>query len=275
MSGPTEFGEAASGTINLWSVTTLIKLGLGTSTPLVNWAVRTTAEYAIDNQKAWAPLATADREAAVKVLADARWQKSGKAAARGSDVHRAAEQIALGQEPDVEEHILPYVDQYRRFLDTHAPTFQMAEAPVYNVSQHYAGTTDGVMEIAGRTVIFDLKTTDKDLDARSRPPYPEVALQLAAYSRAELVGLLSEKREVNYARYYVYDAAGHHEPMPTVDGAICIVISPYDCRAIPMRVDDEVYRVFLHVRECARWSVDTSRRVIGPEITSAAREVVA
>jgi hypothetical protein len=256
---------------NLWSVTTLIKLGLGTSPALVNWAVRTTAEYAIDNQAAWAPLATADRDAAVKVLSDARWQKSGKAAARGSDVHRAAEQLALGVDADVEEHIFPYVQQYRRFLETHAPAFQMAEAPVYNLTQHYAGTTDGIMAIAGRVVIFDLKTTDKAPDAKTRPPYPEVALQLAAYSRAELVGLLSEKREFNYARYYVFDPAAHHEPMPVVDGAICIVISPFDCRVIPIRIDDEIFRAFLHVRECARWSVDTSRRVIGPEITAAAR----
>lgn len=256
-------------TVNLWSVTTLIKLGLGTGDALVNWAVRTTAEYAIDKQDAWAPLATADRNAAVKVLCDARWQKSGLAAARGSDLHRAAEQLALGQTPDVEEHILPYVQQYQRFLETHEPEFLMAEAPVYSPSQHYAGTCDGVMVLGGRPVIFDIKTTDKPLDARSRPPYPEVALQLVAYARAELVGLLSEKREANYKRYYVFDPAAHHEPMPVVDGAVCIVVSPYDCRIIPVRIDDEVYRCFRHVKECARWQVDVSRRVIGPEITAA------
>jgi hypothetical protein len=249
------FGETPAGQpaqINLWSVTTLLKLGLGTSPALVNWAVNTAAAYAIDNQKAWAPLATADRDAAIKVIAESRYQKSGKAAARGSDVHRAAEQLALGQEPDVDEHILPYVHQYRRFLDTHEPVFKLAEAPVYNLTQHYAGTTDGIMEIAGRDLLFDLKTTDKDGDAKQ-------------------VGLLSEKREVNYARYYVYDPSGHHEPMPPVDGAVCIVISPFDCRVVPVRIDDTVFRAFLHVRECARWQVETSRHVLGPEITAPAR----
>jgi len=255
---------------NLWSVTTLIKQGLGTSPALVNWAVRTTAEYAVRNQEAWAPLAKADEAAAIKVLMDARWASTDRASARGTDVHRAAEQLALGVEPDVEEHILPYVHRYVEFLERHRPRFLLAEAPVYNVTQHYAGTTDGIMELDGRPVIFDIKTSDKNVDAKSRPPYPEVALQLAAYSRAELVGLLSEKREVNYARYYVYDPAGHHEPMPPVDGAVCVVVTPYDCRAIPIRIDDEVFRVFLHVREAARWTLDTSRRVIGPEITAPA-----
>lgn len=260
---------------NLWSVTTLIKLGLGTSPALMGWAVKTTAEYAVNNRAAWAPLADSDPGAAIDVLKEARFKTSGKAAARGTDLHRAAEALALGElDPDVEPHIVPYVERYREFLDRYEPTFLMSEAPVYNLRHHYAGTTDGIMEIAGRRVIFDIKTTDKTPDARTRPPYPEVALQLAAYSRAEVVGLLSEKREVNYARYYVYDPAAHHEPMPEVDGAVCIVVSPVDCRVIPVRIDDEVFKVFLHVRECARWDVDVSKRVIGPEITAPERSAV-
>lgn len=262
-------------TQNLWSVTTLLKLGLGTGPALVNWAVNTSVDYALNNAKNLEGLYRDDPKAAVKVAADARFAASGKAAARGTDVHIAAEKIALGtaagvDDLDLEPHLIPYVERYLEMLDRHRPTFLMAEAPVYNVTQHYAGTTDGIMELDSRPVIFDLKTTDKDASAKSRPPYPEVALQLAAYSRAELVGLLSEKREVQYARYYVYDPGQHHEPMPTVDGAVCIVISPTDCRVVPVRIDDEVWRIFRHVRECARWTVDVSKRVIGPEITAAA-----
>ncbi len=259
---------------NLWSVTTLIKAGLGTGQALVNWNARQPAETAFDKIKTLqAFVEDNDRPGAVRWLMDSRWQKSGTAATRGTDVHIAAEQIALGNTYDVEPHIQPYVDQYLGLLERHQPRFLMAEAPVYSPSKGYAGTTDGVMELDGRPLIFDIKTTDKDLDAKSRPPYPEVALQLAAYSRAELVGLLSEKREVNYQRYYVYDPAQHHEPMPAVDGGVCIVVSPYDCRLIPIRIDDEVYRCFLHVRECARWSLDISKRVIGPEITAGKEKV--
>lgn len=262
--------------LNLWSVTTLSKLGLGTGPQLVNWNARVPAETAFDKIKTLqAFVEDGDRDGAVKWLMESRWQKSSTAATRGTDVHRAAEQIALGHEPEVEPHIRPYVDQYVGLLERHEPRFLLAEAPVYNVTQHYAGTTDGIMELDGRPLIFDIKTTDKDLDAKSRPPYPEVALQLAAYAHAELVGLLSEKREVNYSRYYVFDPNGNHEPMPPVDGAVCIVVSPFDCRLIPVCIDDEVFRVFLHVRECARWTVDISKRVIGPEITSAAKEVAA
>lgn len=255
----------------LWSVTTLIKEGLGTGKGLVHWHSTQPLKWAVENLDAFTALAKADPAAAVKTAADSRYAKSGQAAARGTDIHTAAEALALGQTPEIEEHIAPYVDQYVRFLERHQPEFLMAEAPIYNVSQHYAGTCDGIMVLGGKTVIFDIKSTEKAPDARSRPPYPETSLQMAAYARAELVGILSEKRESNYGRYYVFSPDQHHEPMPPVEGAVCIVVSPFDCRVIPMRIDDEVWRMFLHVRECARWQIDVSKRVIGPEITSPAK----
>lgn len=263
-----------SETLKLWSVTTLIKLGLGTSDALINWAVNTTAEYAIENRDVIGPLADRDRAAAVKLLKDARWATSGKAAARGTDLHKAAEQIALGLTPEVEDHILPYVDQYRRFLTTFSPEFLMSEAPVYSPTYGYAGTCDGIMRLDGRPVIFDIKTTDKHPDGgKSRPPYAEVALQLAAYARAEQVGVMSEMRYASGKRYYVYDPGAQHEPMPTVDGAVCIVVSPYDYMVVPVRIDDDVWRHFRHVMESARWQVVTSRNVFGPPITASTSAV--
>lgn len=253
--------------LNLYSVTTLIKEGLGTGKGLVYWHSTQPLKWAVENLDAFTALAKADPAAAVKTAADSRYAKSGQAAARGTDIHSAAEALALGQTPEIEDHIAPYVEQYVRFLERHQPEFLMSEAPIYAPGNSYAGTCDGIMVLGGKTVIFDIKSHDKTPDAKSRPPYPEVALQLAAYSRAELVGILSEKRESNYGRYYVFSPDQHHEPMPAVEGAVCIVVSPYDCRVVPVRIDDEVFRAFLHVRECARWQIDISKRVLGPEIT--------
>jgi hypothetical protein len=263
--------------LRLWSVTSLIKQGLGTSDPLVNWAVRTTAEGAFDQQKILDAYREAgDRQGAVDWLTRLRYQSSGKAAARGTDLHTAAEQLALGATPDVSDEILPYVTQYQRFLDDHQPTFLMAEAPVYAPAQHYAGTCDGVMVIDGQRLVFDVKTTDRGPDTeKARPPYPEVALQLVAYRRAELVGVLSEQRYAGGKRYYVFDPAASHEPMPETDGAVCIVVSPFDYRVVPVRTDDEVWRCFQHVREAARWQLDVSRRVLGPPVAPAVKEVAA
>ena len=240
-----------SDTINLYSVTSLLKLGLGTSDALVNWAVRTTAEAAYDKPTILQAFRDEDDKAgAIKWLADQRYQSSGKAAARGTDLHKAAEQLALGQEPEVEEPILPYVEQYRRFLDTFEPEFLMSEAPVYAPSYGYAGTCDGVMVIDGRRLLFDIKTTSYGPNSgKSRPPYPETSLQCVAYRRAELVGVLSEQRYASGRRYYQFNPGASHEPMPETDGAVVIVISPEDFQMVPLRTDDEVWRCWRHVME--------------------------
>lgn len=266
-------------TVNLWSATTLIKSAMGTSQPLVDWNARTVAEAAYDKVKTLqAFVEDDDRQSAVKWLMDARWKKSGEAAARGTEVHHAAEQLALGVTPDARDEIQPYVKQYQRFLEEFAPEFVMAEAPVYNLTAGYAGTLDAVAVIQGRTVVCDIKTTPFGPDAKtpagkpkSRPPYPEVALQLCLYRRAELVGLLAERKEVNYRRYYAFDPESHTEPMPETDGAVCIVISPEDYLVCPVDTGDEVWRYCRHMIEMARWATEKSKVVIGPPVEPARR----
>lgn len=264
-------------TQRLYSVTSLIKLGLGTSDALVNWAVRTTAEAAFDKQRTLQAFAQDnDRAGAVKWLADQRWQTSGKAAARGTDLHKAAEQLALGQKPEVDDDILPYLEQYQRFLEEHQPEFLMAEAPVYHPGLGYAGTLDGVAVIDGQPVVTDIKTTAHAPDSgRSRPPFPEVALQLCAYRRATEVGVLSEQRYASGKRYYLYDPAAQHEPMPDTTGAVCVVVSPFDYTVTPVRTDDVVWTAWRHVVENARWQVETSKAVFGPQIQPRPQEVAA
>lgn len=268
---------AAAEPLNLWSVTTMIKLGLGTSEGLVRWRSGEVAAAAYDRHRTLKSfIDDGDRDGAIKWLQDQPFATTSKAAARGTDVHKAAEMFALGQTPEVDDSILPYVNQYRRFLDEHKPTFLMAEAPVYSPSYGYAGTLDGIIELQGKRLVADLKTTAHGPDAKNasgspkaRPPFPEIALQLVAYRRAELVGLLSEQRYASGKRYYVYNPDARHEPMPETDGAIAIVVSPYDYTLTPVRTDETVWLAWRHVMECARWSVSTSRNVFGPHITAA------
>lgn len=255
----------------LWSVTTIIKDGLGTSRPLVNWAVRTTAEYALDHNRELSALAAKDRDAAIGVLFGARWKATKKAQWRGSQLHIAAEKLALGQTAEVDTLILPYVRQYMRFLEEHKPVFLMAEAPIYNLTYSYAGTLDAIMELRGVPLVADIKTTEHGPDSgKYRPPYTETALQVCAYKRAELVGLLAEKREVEGRRYYEFSPDDHHEPMPETAGAVVIVVSPEDYFVTPVDTSDQVFRSFLAVREAARWQTDISQRVFGRQIVAPA-----
>lgn len=268
------------GVQKLWSVTTLIGDGLGKGEGLIRWSVRQTAETAIDKRKTVATmLEESGREAAIKWLCESRFQTSERAKLRGTDVHAVAEALALGLAPpeiapEQRAVIKPYVDQLTRWLDRWKPTYLLAEAPVYNLTHRYAGTCDGIMELEGRRFIFDYKTTEYPPDGdKARPPWPEVALQLCAYARAEYVGVISEQRyDGRSKRYYLFDPTSQHEPMPPVDGALCIVISPYDCFAQPVRIDDEVWETFLYVQECARWQTETSRDVFRGGVLDAPKE---
>lgn len=252
--------------LRLWSVTTLLKMGLGTSEGLVYWNCEQTAIAAVDKRATLeAMLRESGRDETVKWLIKERWNATERAKVRGSDVHRAAEAIALGQEPIIVPGTEAYVEQLTGWLRKWQPRFIMAEAPVYNVTHAYAGTCDGVMEIAGTPVLFDYKTTEKGPDAKSRPPYHETALQMTAYAHAESVGVLSEQRYDGFRqRYYVYDPTVEHAPMPAVKGAICIVVSPVDCYAVPVSIGPKVWDAWLHVLAMARWNSEGSKQVFGP-----------
>ena len=258
--------------IRLWSVTSLLKAGMGNGDALMNWAVNTTNTYALENMDVVGPLYKRDPDAAIKMVGQSRYAKSGKAMARGTELHKAAEALALGVEPtEVDVEALPYVEQFKRFLADFSPTFHMAEAPVYSPERFYAGTLDFILEVDGQMLVVDAKTTEHSPDSgRSRPPYPETALQLVAYRRATEVGVLAERRMAQGKRYYVYSPDQSHSPMPETDGAAVLVISPFDYQFVPVRTDDEVWRAFIAVREVARWQIETSKRVIGPAITTRA-----
>lgn len=253
---------AVGATVKLWSVTTLIRHGLGTSGGLNYWGRRFVAETAVEQLAAvTAMVSGGDPQGAIEYLAKAPDRHSRVAMQRGTRLHSALEAIALGRPPVLDGEIRPYVEQYQRWLDANQPEFLMAEAPVYNPAEHYAGTCDGVLRIASSPLYaFDYKSTEHPPDGeKHRPPFPENALQLCAYSRATHVGVLSEQRYSSGRRYYLFDPEADHEPMPQVEGALTIVVSPYDCFAVPTQIDERVWEAFLYVREAARWQIATSQ----------------
>lgn len=258
--------------IRLWSVTTLLDAGAPKGEALIGWAAKTVAEAGVDMAEAVVKLVDGGfREEAIDLLKGARYRKKKKALVRGTDVHKVAEQIALGMDVEVPPDVAPYVVQYQRYLDDHAPRFLMAEAPVYNLTYRYAGTLDAIAEVDGAPRLVDIKTSYKVAsDEGARPPYKEIALQLVAYKLAEYVGIgKATLRNYNGRRYYIYDpAAGEYAAMPATEGALALVLFPDGYTLTPVRVDAEIFDAFLHVREVARWTLSTSTGVLGPPITA-------
>lgn len=269
-------------TVELISVTQLSKEALGVGEGIVNWTAEGVAEAAVDRFPILRQFVEdGDRDGAMDWLMQERFKKSNIAKDRGSEIHKVAEQLHLGNTIEYDEKLEPWIVQYRRFLEDFQPAFEMAEAPVYNFTYRYAGTTDGIAKIQGQRVIFDIKTTEHGPNAKtrkgrpkSRPPFSEVALQLTMYRRAERVGLVAERKEIQWKRYYVIDETAHLEPMPEVEGGVCIVVSPEDYLVVPVDTSERIWKACRHVIQVAKFQTETAKAVFGPAISPKLEEVL-
>ena len=247
------------------------------------------ARYEIDREavEAFKKYGAYDREGlaewneALDWLIKQQWEGLDSASNRGTEIHKVAEALHLGEVIDYDEFLEPWVVQYRRFLEEHRPEFLLAEAPVYNMTWRYAGTLDGVAVIDGKKVVVDIKTTAHTPTAvnrkgkpRTRPPFPEVALQLTLYRRAELVGLLADRKEIQYRRYYVYDPEAHAEPMPEAEGGVCIVVSPEDYMVVPVDTSERIWTYCRHVIQVAKFQTEQAKTVFGPPISPQPQEAL-
>lgn len=254
-----------------WSVTTII--GALDKPALVHWSAIETAKAAVDQlDVVQARIRNEGRDSAVDYLKGARFRRppgQRSAAELGTAVHAACETYALsGMRPDVDAEVRPFLVQFDRFLQEFQPKYIATEVTVYHPEFGYAGTADGFMEIDGMPLIVDYKTSRDTYDARGNPkgPYPEVALQLAAYRHASLAAVWRARRFESFKRrYYLLSAMEKEQaaPVPAVDGGVVVYLTPERYAVHPVRCDESVHEAFLYIIEAARWSFETSKAVIG------------
>lgn len=262
----------------MWSVSTI--LGQLSKEALIFWAARETARAAVADTQIWQPMYERNAADAVKWLSNARFRPPPgtllEAAELGSEVHRVAEHMAIfGARPEgVHPEALPMLDQFDRWLDRFQPTYESAEVVVYSPMYGYAGTADTFLTIPEQAdadkvrLLVDYKTTREPRDGRGKPkrPYMETVLQLAAYRYAELAAVWQARRmEIRSRRYYLLDPAERAlaVPVPEVDGAACLLITPESCDLFPMRADRRAFDAFLFTLEIARYTLQDSRGAIG------------
>lgn len=228
------------------SVTGILKI-VDKSGPLVGWAKRITAEAAVDNRAdldGWVELA--GRDGAVSLLTKAATNLVDKASTTGSDIHALAEAITLGHEVTVTDEQAPFVDAYRQWIADFAPEFLAAEEMVCSLEHGYAGTLDAIVRIAGETWLIDYKT--------SKGVYPETALQLAAYGRAEFIGRAGDPQ-----RYSI----------PAIDQYAVLHIRPEGYELVPYDVSG-AFEAFLSAKSLAAWKARENivGRPVGPALVN-------
>lgn len=212
-------------------------LGQGFPKPaLVGWAANEAATAALDEQDVWVPLAQRDRSAAHKYLADARNRDRDAAAKRGTEVHRLAERLQAGEEIEVPPELVGHVDSYLQFREDWQPADEIIEGVVVNRKWRYMGTFDSIATLegfpGGDRVLYDIKTSRSGV-------FPETALQLAAYRFAET--FLPEPN------------GGEELPMPQVDACAALHLRADGYDLVPVRADEEVWRLFLYVTQVAEF----------------------
>jgi len=213
---------------------------------LVGWAANTAAEYAVNH---WGELEQQSLLTRAKTIANARYETTKQAAARGTKVHEYAHQLMVGETIDVDEDVRALVDQCLAWLSDYDVVELRAEGTVINRRYGYMGSFDLLCGIGSEYWLIDYKTGGV---------YSEAALQLVAYARAEAV----------------VDADGSEHVMPEVDRAGVLYLAADHYEFSEARIDDATFATFLvakHMAEHANRDRDAYLRPMpAPERTEAA-----
>lgn len=205
------------------------------------WAAKLVAETAVEKRSSWLPMAEEDPAGAVDYLKGAPYRSMRSATDTGSAAHGIFEALSLGRPLGrVTEQLEPFARHFEHFLETVEPEYVHVEQTVWSQTHGYAGTFDAAARIDGHGCWIDYKTNAKGIHA-------EVALQLAAYSRADF--LLSDE--------------GEQTAMPAgFDRGVVLWMRPEGWKLYELPIDDEVFSIFLALRRTFTWDSVLSKGII-------------
>lgn len=233
-------------------VTSLMRDGIP-KPALTNWLVETTADYALDNWPELSELPFSERR---KRLMKARYAASDKAKARGSQVHKMAEKLIVGDPVAIPEGLEGYVQAAVDFMDEFDVEPVHVEFTCYSERNQHAGLGDLIADLLnpddfepdptlrGRERwLLDYKTSDSGV-------FGETALQLAGYRFSE----------------FLMGDDGIEVGMPEVDRCGVVHLRRNGTYAlVPVIVTEAEYRQFLYAQQTALW-LETSRSLVGDPV---------
>lgn len=212
------------------------------------WAAKMVAEEAMADLGTVVSIAMRDPQAAIDYLKRAPDRNTKKAADTGSNAHDHFERLARGE--TISDRQIPpderiFVDHFREFLDKCQPDYHFMEETVWSDTHGYAGSFDAFATIFGERVWVDNKTTRSGV-------HEEVGLQLAAYRFAD----------------HIVREDGSRVPIPPADGATVLHVRPEGWKLVPVRADEQMFEVFLHLREVFRYEKEIKGTVVGRPVAS-------
>lgn len=231
------------------SVTTILKIL--DKPALVQWAKRNVAETAVLKMEELTARVLKDgNEEAIRWLVSLPDYQRDIAATLGTNVHALADMESRAEAFEVSEQEKPYLEAFRNFLtwlEAHGGVIVSSEKMVYS-SEGYCGTYDLLIRFPDTCpfrvldegchwqglACIDVKT--------SKGYYPEYALQLVGYGRADAIILPNDPTPYPMPKLQRYGVL-HLRPDQYTEG----------WRLIQYPVTDRDYLAFLAALELSKW----------------------
>lgn len=215
------------------------------------WAAKEVAQTAVDSLPVVLQMILNDqKDAAVDFLKKSPDRNTRAAADTGTAAHDLFERMAKGEtlgrvHPDLE----PFVRHFDEYLTVCQPEYHFMEETVWSDKHHYAGSFDAFATISGERLWLDNKTTRSGVHA-------EVGLQLAAYRFADSI----------------IRSDGGRVPMPEADGGAVVHVRPEGWQLVPVRCDEALFELFLHLREIFNYEKELKPTILGHAVASGPAE---
>jgi hypothetical protein len=230
-------------------------LGVMDKEALNNWAIDTTAQFAVDNLDV---LNRLDRDSALSLLKGARWRSSKSAAEKGTDAHAILEDEGKGVSvlrTPLNGWVLDCWAGLNREFDIEVlevePTF-------WNGDVGYAGSADLVARVDGELAVVDYKTSQSGV-------YGETSLQLCAYAMAPTI-IRPNGEEVDFqATYGEVQRTYAVWLRPDDDGKY---VGPAGWSLLPMKYDQETWRAFQAAVILWQWKNVQSKGAVGKALNA-------
>lgn len=135
---------------------------------LMTWATRLVAQEAVNIAQKWPHKLTAEPSKAVAYLKETANRERDFWGNQGSRIHYACEMIARGENVDLSEYTdyeKASVAEWRNWVKEFSPKFIAMERTGFGTTPdglNYAGTSDFIAEINGKTIIGDYKCVTDD-----------------------------------------------------------------------------------------------------------------
>jgi hypothetical protein len=135
---------------------------------LMTWATKLVAQEAVRIAQTFPHKLTAEPNKAINYLKETANRERDFWGNQGSKIHYAAEQIALGNDIDLSDYTdyeKACVTEWKQWIREYKPKFIGLERTCFGTTPdglNFAGTSDFIAEIGGKTVIGDYKCVTDD-----------------------------------------------------------------------------------------------------------------